>query len=171
MITIHLLVLVACLAASVCFGFFAGRLWSAGDEGYSEEEEAAKDREKRIIKDRRGWQVGSPVSGHAEIRREGPDAEIVIRPKEVEKTRTGEILETTVNSDLREDYKPNLFVPKDMWDSTIYEISNYFNRSRMLFFAGNRAELGIMFPVILEMSKYYYVDLLALTWMKHMEKS
>lgn len=82
MITIHLLVLAACLAASVCFGFFAGRLWFTGGEGFTEEEEAAKGREKRIIKDGRGWQVGSPVSGHAEIRREGPEAEIVIRPEE-----------------------------------------------------------------------------------------
>lgn len=78
----------------------------------------------------------------------------------VEKTNLGETLQTITNNNLKSDYKPNLFVPKDMWNSTIYELSNYFNRSRVLFFAGNRAELGIMFPVILEMSKYYYIDLL-----------
>lgn len=82
MITIHLLILVACLAASVCFGFFAGRLWSGGNDGEFEEEETAKSREKRIVKEGRGWPVGSPVSGYAQIRREGPEAEIVIEPVE-----------------------------------------------------------------------------------------
>lgn len=82
MITIHLLVLAACLAASVCFGFFAGRLWTAGENDGFEEEETAKAREKRIIKEGRGWSVGSPVSGYAEIRREGPEAEVVVRPLE-----------------------------------------------------------------------------------------
>ena len=82
MITIHLLILLACLAASVCFGFFAGRLWPAGDDGGPEEDETVKGREKRIIKEGRGWPVGSPVSGYAEIRREGPEAEILIQPVE-----------------------------------------------------------------------------------------
>lgn len=82
MITIHLLILAACLAASVCFGFFAGRLWMAGKDGEFEEEEMAKGREKKIIKEGRGWPVGSPVSGYAEIRREGSEAEIVIQPVE-----------------------------------------------------------------------------------------
>lgn len=82
MITIHLLILVACLAASVCFGFFAGRLWTAEDDGGPGEEETAKSREKRMIKEGRGWSVGSPVSGYAEIRREGSEAEIVIQPVE-----------------------------------------------------------------------------------------
>lgn len=77
-----------------------------------------------------------------------------------EKTEFGEKIETIANSNLREDYKPHLLVPRDMWDSAACEISDYLNRIRVLFFAGNRAELGIMFPVILEMSKYYFVDLL-----------
>lgn len=82
MITIHLLILVSCLAASVCFGFFAGRLWAAGEDDRFEEEETVKGREKKIIKEGKGWPVGSPVSGYAEIRREGPEAEIVILPVE-----------------------------------------------------------------------------------------
>ena len=82
MITIHLLILVSCLAASVCFGFFAGRLWTAEKDDGFEEEETAKGREKKMIKEGKGWPVGSPVSGYAEIRREGPEAEIVILPVE-----------------------------------------------------------------------------------------
>jgi len=81
MITIHFIILMACLASSVCFGFFAGRLWSSGGDE-SEEEETLKGREKRIVKDGRGWSVGSPVSGQAVVRQEGPEAEIVIRPAE-----------------------------------------------------------------------------------------
>lgn len=80
----------------------------------------------------------------------------------VDKTNSGETLQTITNSNLERDYKPRLFIPSDMWDNVIYDISDYFNRKRVLFFAGNRAELGIMFPVILEMSKYYYIDLLVL---------
>lgn len=82
MITIHFIILTACLAASVCFGFFAGRLWPAGDESEFEGEDTARGREKRIAKDGRGWSIGSPVSGHAAVRQEGPEAEIVIRPTE-----------------------------------------------------------------------------------------
>ena len=82
MITIHFIILTACLAASVCFGFFAGRLWMPGDGGEPEEEETAAGREKRAVKDGRGWPVGSPVSGHASVRQEGPEAEIVIYPAE-----------------------------------------------------------------------------------------
>lgn len=82
MITIHFLVLVACLAASVCFGFFAARIWPLDDSGGAEEEELAKGRERRTMKDGRGWPVGSPASGYAEIRHDGPEAEIVIQPAE-----------------------------------------------------------------------------------------
>ncbi|MDE6924811.1 MAG: PTS glucose transporter subunit IIA [Acetatifactor sp.] len=82
MITIHFLVLTACLAASVCFGFFAARVWQPEEGGGPEEEEATKGREKRSVKDGRGWAVGSPVSGYGEIRRDGPEAEIVIQPAE-----------------------------------------------------------------------------------------
>ena len=83
MITIHFLILAACLAASVCFGFFAGKLWwVSADDVEPEEEEPAKGREKRMVRSGRGWQVGSPVSGYAVVRREGPEAEVVICPVE-----------------------------------------------------------------------------------------
>lgn len=81
MITMHFLILAACLAASVCFGFFAGRLWLP-EEGGDEEEETVKSREKRVIKGGRGWPVGSPVSGRAAVWQEGPEAEVVIQPVE-----------------------------------------------------------------------------------------
>ncbi len=82
MITIHFLILASCLAASVCFGFFAGRLYLPGEADEAEGEEMIKGREKRTQKDGRGWSVGSPVSGLVTIRREGPEAEVVIRPLE-----------------------------------------------------------------------------------------
>lgn len=84
MISIHFLVLAAVLAAAVCFGFFAGRLWSSEDDGEPEEEEAAKakGRHMEIEKDGRGWSVGSPVSGQAAVLQEGSDTEVVIQPAE-----------------------------------------------------------------------------------------
>ncbi len=82
MITIHYLLLAACLAASVIFGFFAGRLWAPGDDNVSQEEDPPKVKERHIEKEGRGWSVGSPVSGQAEVLQEGPEAEIVIQPAE-----------------------------------------------------------------------------------------
>lgn len=78
----------------------------------------------------------------------------------VKKIESGEKIKVITNNNLEENYKPRLSIPKDMWGDTLSEISKYLNQKRALFFAGNRAELGIMFPVILEMSKVYYVDLI-----------
>lgn len=80
----------------------------------------------------------------------------------IEKIKSGGIIRAIDNSNLREYYKPQLSIPKDMWNRKIDEISDYLNQNRVLFFAGNRAELGILFPIILEMSRFYYVDLLVL---------
>mgnify|MGYP001105611653 CR=1 FL=1 len=82
MITIHFLILGACLAASVCFGFFAGRASYLDDGSESGEEESVKSREKRMEKSGRGWTVGSPASGYTTVRQEGPEAEVAIRPTE-----------------------------------------------------------------------------------------
>lgn len=78
----------------------------------------------------------------------------------LKKTKSGEKIELISNDALIENYKPRLSIPEDMRGSTLDEISEYLNLKRVLFFAGNRAELGIMFPIILEMSRFYYVDLL-----------
>lgn len=78
----------------------------------------------------------------------------------IRQTELGKEIEITDNDDLKENYKPRLHIPKDMWGCTLSKISEYLNQKRVLFFAGNRAELGIMFPVILEMSRVYYVDLI-----------
>lgn len=80
MISIHLLVLVSCLAAAVCFGFFAGRLWMPEEDMEPEEDEVIKTREKRVEKAGSGWSVGSPAAGQAAVLQDGPEAEIVIRP-------------------------------------------------------------------------------------------
>ena len=78
----------------------------------------------------------------------------------IKKTCKNIYIETIKNSDREEDYKPRLVIPKSMWNNTLNEISQYLNQKRVLFFAGNRAELGILFPIILEMSRYYYVDVI-----------
>ena len=80
----------------------------------------------------------------------------------IEKIKAGKEVNGIANSDLREDYKPRLSIPNDMWKATIDQVADYFNRKRILFFAGNRAELGILFPIILETSRLYYVDLIVL---------
>ena len=82
MISIHLLVLNSCLAAAVCFGFFAGRLWMPDEDMEPEEEETVKIREKRVEKTGSGWSVGSPAAGQATVRQDGPEAEVVVRPVE-----------------------------------------------------------------------------------------
>ncbi len=64
------------------------------------------------------------------------------------------------NEDSGEKYMPCLTVPKNLWNSKIKDVSDYFNRKRAVFFVGNRAELGILFPLVLEMSGLYYVDVL-----------
>lgn len=76
----------------------------------------------------------------------------------VEKTDRKIPVETIANDHLKENYQCRLAVPKGMQHCTIKEISDYFNLKRILFFVGNRAELGILFPLILEASNYYYVD-------------
>lgn len=88
---------------------------------------------------------------------------IVSNIKEIiAKVKDGKLIEGMDNRNLREDYKPHLSVPKDMWNSNIDQISDYLNQKRILFFAANRAELGILFPLILETSRRYYVDLMVL---------
>lgn len=82
MITIHLLTLTAVLAAAVVFGFFAARLWLPGEGSKSDEEETAKNRERKAEKNGKGWSVGSPVSGQMTVLQEGPSAAIAILPME-----------------------------------------------------------------------------------------
>lgn len=76
----------------------------------------------------------------------------------IEKTEKGVSIEVIPNDSIPENYKPRLVIPRSIWNKTINEISKYLNRERIVFFAGNRAELGIMFPIILELSKLYYTD-------------
>lgn len=82
MVTIHYLLLAACLVAAAIFGFFAGRLRMPEGDNEPRREDTVKERERHIEKDGRGWSVGSPVSGHAAVLQEGPEAEIVIQPAE-----------------------------------------------------------------------------------------
>lgn len=58
------------------------------------------------------------------------------------------------------EYYHRLSLPMAMRRKKLYEIKEYLNRKRVVFFAGNRAELGILLPLIIEFSKDYYVDLL-----------
>ena len=82
MITIHLLTLIAVLAASAVSGYFAGMLRLSGEKEESEEEKDVKVREKRPEKSGEGWSVGSPVSGQASLFQEGAGAVMVIQPRE-----------------------------------------------------------------------------------------
>lgn len=77
----------------------------------------------------------------------------------VEKESQGRNIELSDNDDIAEYYKPRLTIPRNLWSEKIDNIAEYLNRNRIIFFAGNRAELGIMFPIILELSKLYYTDL------------
>lgn len=78
----------------------------------------------------------------------------------IRKTNFNEYIEVIHNDASERNYNPRLYLSRDMFDKALYEISDYLNRKRVLFFAGNRAELGILFPIILEMGSYYYVDLI-----------
>lgn len=78
----------------------------------------------------------------------------------IKKKKSGEEIETIENDTQGENYYPHLSISGHLWNSSINELADYFNRKRILCFAGNRAELGIMFPIILEMSRLYYVDLI-----------
>ena len=82
MITIHLLTLIAVLAAAVIFGFFAARLWSPAEIGENDVEEPVKVRERKVEKNKKGWSVGSPVTGQMTVLQEGQGAVVEILPNE-----------------------------------------------------------------------------------------
>ena len=71
-----------------------------------------------------------------------------------------EAIETISNDNRKEYYYPRLLIPECMRNCTLYEIADYLNWKRVVFFAGNRAELGILLPLILEMSRFYYIDMM-----------
>lgn len=80
--------------------------------------------------------------------------------KIVKKLNLNEHIKMFYNDSAYKNYYPYLCIPKSMFDETLRKVSDYLNRKRVLFFAGNRAELGILFPIILETSNLYYVDLI-----------
>lgn len=82
MITIHLLTLISVLAAAVVFGFFAARVWSPADTVNPDDDESAKVRERKVEKNKKGWSVGSPVSGQMTVLQEGQSAVVEILPAE-----------------------------------------------------------------------------------------
>jgi len=54
---------------------------------------------------------------------------------------------------------PKIPFPQILWDKSIKFISEFYNRKRIAIFTGNRAEFGILFPLIVYLSNFYIVDL------------
>ena len=56
-------------------------------------------------------------------------------------------------------YKPRLQLPENINFRKVGFISELLNRPKIAFFTGNRAEFGIQFPLIYELSKEYFLDI------------
>ena len=56
-------------------------------------------------------------------------------------------------------YYPRISLPKPLRNKSLSVVREYFNRRRISIFTGNRAEFGILFPLILELSQDYQIDL------------
>ncbi|KJU81363.1 UDP-N-acetyl-D-glucosamine 2-epimerase [Candidatus Magnetobacterium bavaricum] len=56
-------------------------------------------------------------------------------------------------------YYPRLSIPDNIKHETLDKVSSFLNRPRLILFTGNRAEFGIMFPLIMELSSKYYVTI------------
>jgi UDP-hydrolysing UDP-N-acetyl-D-glucosamine 2-epimerase len=57
------------------------------------------------------------------------------------------------------DYKCKLPLPDNLYSRKLKFISDFLNRPKIAFFTGNRAEFGILFPLIHELSKEYFLDI------------
>ena len=54
---------------------------------------------------------------------------------------------------------PKLFLPKILYSATLKEINAFLNREKIAIFTGNRAEFGLLFPLIVKLSEFLYIDL------------
>ena len=56
-------------------------------------------------------------------------------------------------------YLPRINVPPPVKQLSLRSVSQYLNRKRIAVFTGNRAEFGILFPLLVELSDTYMIDL------------
>ncbi|MFN9109902.1 MAG: UDP-N-acetylglucosamine 2-epimerase [Bacteroidota bacterium] len=64
------------------------------------------------------------------------------------------------NLKLSRPYYHRITIPSPINKSTLYEIKEFLNRKRIAIFSGNRAEFGIILPLIQKLSEIYYIDLI-----------
>lgn len=57
-------------------------------------------------------------------------------------------------------YYPRISIPRNLMTASIFEIEKYLNRTRICIFTGNRAEFGILVPLIISLQSEYYIDLI-----------
>lgn len=60
---------------------------------------------------------------------------------------------------IQDDYYPRLVFPKGFYSRTVGELSEYLKRPKIQVFTGNRAEFGILLPLILKAANIYRVEL------------
>lgn len=56
-------------------------------------------------------------------------------------------------------YYPRIRLPQPLADRSLREVGDFLNRQRICVFSGNRAEFGIVYPLIVALSKKYNVDI------------
>lgn len=56
-------------------------------------------------------------------------------------------------------YRHKIKMPKKLYSSKLSVVSNFLNKPRICIFTGNRAEYGILLPLIIALSGEYYLDL------------
>lgn len=59
----------------------------------------------------------------------------------------------------RTDYYPRVRLPPTLHQRSLREVGDFLNRKRVCAFSGNRAEFGILYPLLRTLSETYYVDL------------
>jgi GDP/UDP-N,N'-diacetylbacillosamine 2-epimerase (hydrolysing) len=56
-------------------------------------------------------------------------------------------------------YYPRLHLPRALHDAPLREVQKFLNRPRVCVFSGNRAEFGIIYPLLAALARTYNVDL------------
>jgi UDP-hydrolysing UDP-N-acetyl-D-glucosamine 2-epimerase len=56
-------------------------------------------------------------------------------------------------------YYPRLLTPDAVREGSVADMREVLNRNRIAFFTGNRAEFGLLFPLILELSGEFLIDI------------
>lgn len=70
-----------------------------------------------------------------------------------------EPIQTSEVENVPGDYLPRISVPSSVKSLSLESVAQYLNRKRIAIFTGNRAEFGILFPLLVELSDTYMIDL------------